>query len=167
MGSLLLVEPNDVTRGLLEATAAQLAPVESHRTFESARARLSRAPFEFLVTNVRLGAHNGLHLVYLSCAGDGAPRAIVYTDQRDPGLAHEVQRAGAFYDVAACLPVTLAAFVRGTLPSRDRRDPATTDRRQQIRGGRRCWDLHLKGSENPSDSAGRQRPDVPGAPERA
>ena len=148
-GRLLLVEPNDVSRQILAAAAASVTEVESHRIFETARARLWSAPFDFLVTNVRLGAYNGLHLVYVSSRGHGTPRAIVYSDERDPGLAREVRRAGAFYEVATCLPVTLAAYVRGTLPDQDRRDPAITDRRNQVRGGRRCWDGHLYSAGKP------------------
>jgi DNA-binding NtrC family response regulator len=136
---ILLVEADDAARGILEAAAASLAQVESHCRFETARASLCSAPFDFIVTNVRLGAYNGLHLVYLTSPGHG-PRAIVYSDKRDVGLAREVQQAGAFYEVGTCLPVTLAAYAKGTLPERDRRDPENPDRRGPFRGGRRCWD---------------------------
>ena len=40
--------------------------------------------------------------------GHDAPRAIVYSDERDAGLAREVQGAGALCEVGSCLPVTLA-----------------------------------------------------------
>ena len=151
---ILLVEPDDVRRGILEGAAVPVARLESHSHFETARARLFRAPFDFLITNIRLGPYNGLHLVYLSSPGDGAPRAIVYSDDRDAGLAREVQRAGAFYEVGACLPVTLAAYVRGTLPDHDRRYPAIVDRRRVVRGGRRCWDSHLHSGPKPEGSSG-------------
>jgi hypothetical protein len=151
VGRILLVEVHDVARSRLEAAAASLAHVESHRCFETARARLFRAPFDLLVTNVRLGAYNGLHLVYLSSSVQGAPRCIVYSDVRDSGLAREVQRAGAFYEVGSQLPVTLSAYVIGTLPDRDRRDPIIPDRRNGSRGGRRCWDLHHAKEEGTAD----------------
>jgi DNA-binding NtrC family response regulator len=151
---ILLVEPDDVRRGILERAAVPVARVESHSHFETARAQLFHAPFAFLITNIRLGPHNGLHLVYLSSPGDGAPRAIVYSDERDAGLAREVQRAGAFYEVGACLPVTLVAYVSGTLPDRDRRDPVLADRRRLVRGGRRCWDSHLHSTPKLQGSSG-------------
>ena len=151
---ILLVEPDDVRRGILEGAAVSVARLESHGQFETARARLFHAPFDFLITNIRLGPYNGLHLVYLSSPGDGAPRAIVYSDERDAGLAREVQRAGAFYEVGACLPVTLAAYVKGTLPDHDRRDPVVADRRRLVRGGRRCWDSHLHSCPKPEGSSG-------------
>jgi DNA-binding NtrC family response regulator len=140
---ILLVEPDDAARVVLYAAASALAHVESHRRFEMARARVNLEEFDFLLTNVRLDAFNGLHLVYLRSSGLGALRAIVYSAERDPGLARQAQRAGAFYETRECLPVTLGAYLRGTLPTRDRRDPTRQDRRGVFRGGRRCWDLHV------------------------
>jgi len=141
-GRILLVETDDVARSRLEAAATSLGPVESHRCFETARARLYRVPFDFLVTNIRLGAYNGLHLVYLSSSGPSAPRSIAYTEERNPDLAREAQRAGALYEVGLRLPVALSAYVMAALPDRDRRDPGIYDRRRRFRGGRRGWDLH-------------------------
>ena len=62
------------------------------------RARLERGLFDFLVTNIRLNAYNGLQLVYLRSPGQVETRPIVYTDKPDPGLGRQVQRAGAFYE---------------------------------------------------------------------
>ena len=59
-------------RGILHAAASALAHVESHGRFETARARLDLTLFDFLVTNARLGAYNGLHLVYLRSPGRGS-----------------------------------------------------------------------------------------------
>ena len=143
VASLLLVEPDDLTRGPLEAAASPLARVESHRDFQTARARLLVTSFDFLLTNVRLNAYNGLHLVYLSSCGPTMPCAIVYSEKRDPSLGRDIHRAGAFYEIASCLPVTLAAYLKARLLVRDRRDPALFDRRRLSRGGRRCWDHYL------------------------
>jgi len=143
LSPVLIVEPNDAVRHTLHDAVGALADVEPHREFGTARARCLAGSFDFLITNMRLGAYNGLHLAYLCMAGFGTPRVIVYTDARDPSLAREVQRAGAFYEVSACLPITLAGYLTGRLPPRDRREPARPDRRRQTRGGRRCWDRHL------------------------
>ena len=140
---ILLVEPDEGVRGILQTAASAFAHVESHGRFDTARARVCHGSFDFLVTNIRLDAYNGLHLVYLRAPGPGSPRAIVYSDDRDLGLAREAQRAGAFYETRECLPVTLTAYLLGTLPARDRRDPTSRDRRGLFRGGRRRWDLHL------------------------
>jgi len=115
---ILLVEPDDRTRDTLEAAASPLAHVESFRDFETARARLPLAPFDFLVTNVRLNAYNGLQLVYLSAYGRPVPRAIVYSAEPDAWLAREAERTGALYEVTACLPVTLAACLTEAVRSR-------------------------------------------------
>jgi len=140
---ILIVEPDDVLRGILEGVAASVAQVESHRRFETARASVLGAPFDFLVTNLRLGPYNGLHLVYLSLSRPQMPRAIVFSDEPDAGMGREVQRAGAFYELGPRLPVTLAAYLTGTLPGYDRRDPTAPDRRTRLGGGRRCCDLGL------------------------
>lgn len=141
--NILLVEPDASARAILHAVVSTFVKAESHGRFESARDRLGRAQLDFLVTNVRLNAYNGLHLVYLLTNSPAAPRAIVYSDECDPALAREVQRAGAFYERGRRLPVTLRAFVTGMLPAHDRREPAIPDRRGLFRGGRWCWDHHL------------------------
>src|SRR5204863_9099611 len=99
-----------------------------HLDFESARRRLGAMRFDFVISNLRLGAFNGLHLTYAATAT--APvRCIVYTDAREPALAQDVLRAGAFYEGTDRLPVTLTAYLSGELPPTDRRDPAKPDRR--------------------------------------
>jgi DNA-binding NtrC family response regulator len=137
---LLLVEPDDRTRERLEAAAAPYAFVESFRDFPSARARMRVASFDFLLTNVKLHDYNGMHLVHVGAASDLVPIAIVYTDQRDPGLGAMVQQAGAFYETTPSLLAALATYLTSPLPVRDRRDPATPDRRRRSRGGRRLVD---------------------------
>jgi DNA-binding NtrC family response regulator len=140
---VLIVEPEPRIRAALQYSVRPLADVEAQARFESARRLVSTRPFDFIVSNVRLGDFNGLHLVYLSSDVQTPPRCIVYTVQREPLLAREVQRAGAFYETADCLPITIAAYLAGRLPETDRRDPEHADRRLTFRGGRRCWDQHL------------------------
>src|SRR5690242_1726001 len=100
---VLLVEPDDVFRAIVRAAVHSLAEVESHATFEAARDRLDVARFDLLVTNIRLGPYNGLHLVYLieNQRGTPRPRSIAYSDEGDLGLARETQLAGAFYETRA------------------------------------------------------------------
>lgn len=140
---VLLVEPSAVIASSLLVVGRALGSVEHHAKFESARATLATKSFDFVVANLRLHEFNGLHLVYLVSRSPRPPKCIVYTNVRNPALAREVQGAGAFYETAECLPVTLPAYLRGSLPSTDRRNPTTTDRRDAFRGGRRCWDEHL------------------------
>jgi hypothetical protein len=140
---VLLVEPNaGIADNLLDA-ARVITKVDYQVNFEAARRQLTEAAFDFVFTNLRLGEFNGLHLVHLGAEFDQPPRCIVYTDKVDLLLGREVQRAGAFYETAPHLPVTFGAYLRGNLPTIDRRDPTRLDRRLEFRGGRRCWDEHM------------------------
>jgi DNA-binding NtrC family response regulator len=140
---VLLVEPQEAIRAVLcEATRA-IAQVADHESFASARFRLLDTSVDFLVTNLHLGAFNGLHLVYLAAARGASARSIVYTERQDLALAREVQNAGAFYETRECLSVSLPAYLAGALPQHDRRNPACRDRRALVRGGRRSWDHRI------------------------
>jgi hypothetical protein len=107
--------------------------------FQDARPRLlSRRP-DLLITNLRLKAYNGLHLVHLAA---GTPtRCIVYSTSDDIVLAREAQAAGAFFEHQLRLPLVLQSYVKATLPRYDRRGLTMRDRRTLVRGGRRCSDL--------------------------
>jgi DNA-binding NtrC family response regulator len=139
---VLLVEPNPRVADIIQQAIRPMAQVHHHLDFESARRRLGAMRVDFVISNLRLGAFNGLHLTYAASATTPA-RCIVYTDAREPALAQDVRRAGAFYEVTDRLPVTLAAYLGSNLPPVDRRDPATPDRRTPFRGGRRIWDRQL------------------------
>jgi DNA-binding NtrC family response regulator len=143
MFNVLVVDPDVRVVSQLRQSIQTPTYVETHRQFDAAKKRLASAPFDFLVTNIRLAEFNGLHLVYLNAASSKPVRSIVYTADRDPWLAREVQRAGAFYETLECLPVTLAAYLTRALPPSDRRDVSRLDRRSEVRGGRRCWDRHV------------------------
>jgi hypothetical protein len=139
---VLLVEPNPPVADMIEESIRPLAQIYFHRDFESAKRRLGTLRLDFVVSNLRLGAFNGLHLAYAVNLVTPT-RCIIYTDSREPALAQDVRRAGAFYEVADRLPVTLPAYLNGNLPPSDRRDPAVPDRRTPFRGGRRVWDRQL------------------------
>jgi response regulator of citrate/malate metabolism len=139
---VLLVEPNPRVAEMIQEAIRPIAQVYHHLDFASARRLLGTMHVDFVISNLRLGAFNGLHLTYAASATTPA-RGIVYTDAREPALAQDVRRAGAFYEVTDRLPVTLTAYLSGNLPPADRRDPATPDRRMPFRGGRRIWDRQL------------------------
>lgn len=143
MFSVLVVEPDVRVARRLRASVPKSTHFESERGFDRAKKSLASAPFDFLVTNLRLADFNGLHLVYLDATTTHPTRYIVYTADRDPWLAREVQRAGAFYETLECLPVTLGAYLTCALPRSDRRDASHVDRRAEPRGGRRCWDRYV------------------------
>ncbi|MGB7217206.1 MAG: hypothetical protein WBD07_00220 [Vicinamibacterales bacterium] len=137
---VLLVEPDQAQASVLYEAVRSIAEVHLHPQFETARTHLLTMPFDFVVTNLRLKAFNGLHLVYLAAAAELPARTLVYTDEYDPALAREIQRAGAFYEPKEALKHAIGAYLQSELPPQDRRNPAVRDRRNSIRSGRRCWD---------------------------
>ena len=140
MVHVLLVEPDGLFRLRLYQTIADLAEVRCVAKFAEARSAVTLGRVDLVVTNLRLGAFNGLHLVHLAGALATRTRALVYTDQLDIEFGQEIQRAGAFYDTRRSLPHTLASYVAAALPPQDRRDLGIHDRQRAFRGGRRSAD---------------------------
>jgi DNA-binding NtrC family response regulator len=140
MKRLLLVEPARSTLLRLRDSIRSDVHVRISSTFEDARRRLLAQPPDLLVTNLRLHVHNGLHLVYLAATADFVTRSIVFADPHDPVLAREAQGAGALYERPETLALVLDAYLRATLPRRDRRDSGRVSRRRFLRGGRRAVD---------------------------
>lgn len=140
---LLLVETDPAFRHVLGQVAAPMTELTSVGDFQTARKTLLKGTFDIVTTNLRLDAHNGLHLVYLIQSAGLRTRALVYTDHLDPLLAREAQRAGALYEWVVRLVYSLPAYIHAELPSIDRRDPTMPDRRLSYRGGRRRSDVPL------------------------
>ncbi len=137
---LLIVEPDGTFLAVLENTVGMYAQVDSATGFSEGRARLLALPPDLLVTNLRLGAFNGLHLVYLLASLHRTARAVVYASRIDVAFAREVQRAGAFGELQWQLPYVLPTYLTADLPPVDRRDTLRRDRRALYRGGRRASD---------------------------
>ena len=137
---VLIAEPDRALRVTLATVAAPFASVDACDSFEAATSRIRAETYDLIVTNVRLEAYNGLHLVYLAKLLNTSTQAIVYDAQVDPGLASEIHRACAFYEIADRLTVVLPRYIGAALPAADRRNPLAFDRRQSQRGGRRLWD---------------------------
>ncbi len=133
----LLVDPDIKGVGAVEAALRLVADVEVCTDFRIARARLLHQPPDLLITNLRLEAYNGLHLVHLAAAT--RTRCIVFSTRDDLGFAREIQAAGAFFELAARLPQVLESYVNATLPHHDRRDVTILGQRA-FPGGRRCTD---------------------------
>lgn len=138
---ILLVEPDSMWCALLAARLP--GPVDGRDRFETARECLDVARYDLIVANLRLGAYNGLHLVYLARISGAATHAVVYDVGPDLGLARAVQQAGAMYERKHRLAITLPTYVGANLPATDRRNPAGPERRAVLRGGRRRWDRHV------------------------
>jgi hypothetical protein len=136
----LLVDPYIRSGNAVERALRLVADVDVCTTFQAARARLIQHPPDLLITNLRLEAYNGLHLVHLAAATH--TRCIVFSTRADLGLAREVQAAGAFFELADRLPQVLESYVNASLPRRDRRDVSMLGRlpARAIDIGRRCTD---------------------------
>jgi hypothetical protein len=140
---VLLVEPDSAALAAIRSAAGFIADVDACRSFAEAREPAVTGEYDFLITNLRLDAYNGLHLVYLAYSSRSTTRGIVYTNRRELQLGREVQDAGAFYELRDRLPYVIGGYLRGPLPSSDRRNAGVSDRRGIFRGGRRASDLPL------------------------
>ncbi len=95
---VLVVNADPAARSDMErmlSTAGNL--VTSVAEFDEAQQRLVYAPPDLLVTGVRLGSHNGLHLVLRAHAERPDTPAIVVHTAPDPVLEIEAINAGASY----------------------------------------------------------------------
>lgn len=139
---VLLVGGKPALRTAIFERLTRHAAVDMHADFLEARARLvGSQPYTLLITSLRLGPYNGLHLVYLAQALQLPLRAIVYDEQWDPYNAAEVQSAGAFFEPEHRIVAAAPGYVGVTLPPIDRRNPTVFDRRLVWRGGRRAADV--------------------------
>lgn len=77
---VLLIEPDTVLGSGLNQAVSDVADVWCVTQFAAARSVLQQSAVDLLVTNLRLGAFNGLHLVYLAKFLARGARAVVYTD---------------------------------------------------------------------------------------
>ena len=68
-------------------------------TFEDARQALRDKTFDALITDVRLGAFNGLQLAVVARTYDPQISVIVFSGFDDPVLREEAERAGGAYFV--------------------------------------------------------------------
>jgi hypothetical protein len=135
---VFVVEPHFARLLALRRAFEPYAVTEGCGHFAGARERLLTNPPDLLVTNLRLHAYNGLHLVHLL---KPPTRAIVYMDPPDPSLLSEAQRVGAFTENPGRLLTSAQSYVGARLPMRDRRQAGIYDRRATPRGGRRAADL--------------------------
>ena len=78
---ILLVDPDPEGLRAVQAALRLVADVEVCSDFREARARLLDQPPDLLITNLRLRAYNGLHLVHL--AAGTQTRCIVYSTYDD------------------------------------------------------------------------------------
>ena len=102
----ILVVDDDL--GFLEGIEMALSSpgqeVHAFGNFEDARAALRTMTFDALLTDVRLGAFNGLQLALIARTGSPDIRIVVISGTDDPVLRGEASAIGAEYLVK---PVTM------------------------------------------------------------
>jgi DNA-binding response OmpR family regulator len=113
LSTALLVEPNGSDMAFIKSALTSAGfTVKGTDNFKDAVALLVEAPPGLLVTEIRLGAYNGLQLAY---RGKSArpPMAIVLTSvYPDPVLRRDVERMGATFVLK---PVTGRDFVAAVI----------------------------------------------------
>jgi DNA-binding response OmpR family regulator len=96
---LIVEDQAALLEGMVTAFERAGRDVVATRTFEEARTRLLSENFHCLITDVRLGAFNGLQLAVI--ARDKSPKMgiIVFSGFDDPVLREEAAHLGASYVV--------------------------------------------------------------------
>jgi DNA-binding NtrC family response regulator len=94
----LVVEPEETERGFLVATLRSAGLiVTAAEGFSSAHPRLVRRPPTVLVTEIRLGDHNGLHLAHIARWMRRQTIMVVMSRYRDPVLMRDAETLGATF----------------------------------------------------------------------
>lgn len=99
---------------VLRRTGYQLVPVLG---FDEARRALDRMEPTVLVTSVRLGSYNGLHLVVRSRVSRPAMSAILTHDVVDPVLENDARAQGAAFLLTPWRPEILLDLVNAAIDS--------------------------------------------------
>ena len=86
--------------------------VVAHDSFEDARRVLQTTRFDALITDVRLGAFNGLQLAVIGRDTYPDIRLIVFSGFDDPELRTEAEHVGATYMVKPVTGARLLEVVR-------------------------------------------------------
>ena len=110
---VLLVEDDpSLLAGIVAALKQAGIEAKGYRGFEDARRYLSEHRPDVLITDVRLGAFNGLQLVLLFKSQQPRGRAIVFSGFDDPVLRQEAARCGARYLVKPVSSETILNLLR-------------------------------------------------------
>lgn len=114
---ILIVDDDD---SLLDAVVLWLRAsgrrVVASATFEEARGHLRAEQFDVLLTDVRLGAFNGLQLAVIARDAHPAIRIIVFSGFDDPVLRQEAMHLGATYVVKPVSGADLLELIERPVP---------------------------------------------------
>src|SRR5688572_26347726 len=106
----LVVEPDQADSAFLVSTLKSAGLIVTAADgFASARARLVRRPPTVLVTEIRLGYHNGLHLAHIARWMRRKMILVVTSRYRDPVLTRDAEALGAAFVQKPLTPAGLLA----------------------------------------------------------
>ena len=97
------------------------------RSFEAGRRLLHTEWFNLLITDIRLAAYNGLHLVFHSRVLNPAASAIVLAAIPDVANENETRRLGAHYVSGPVEPQSLIALVGTVLEGAQEQPPRVSE----------------------------------------
>ncbi len=92
---LIVDDEPAILDGMASALSGEAREVVACRTFDEARQKLLAEKFDVLLTDVRLGAFNGLQLVILARDRNPEMRIVVFSGFDDSVLRSEAARARA------------------------------------------------------------------------
>ena len=91
--------------------------VDMSRSFEDARRRLLAESFDVLITDVRLGAFNGIQLAVIARGNNPTMRIVVFSGFDDPVLRTEATALNATYLVKPVSAETMNRVIGETEPN--------------------------------------------------
>lgn len=111
---ILIVTTDDA---LGHELAARLGSVRTDlcSDFRSARAKLASGPYDLILTELRLGEFNGLHLAYIAKHEQPGARTVVFTAPFDAAFASEAVAAGAFYEHTQRIVASACAYLNAVM----------------------------------------------------
>jgi DNA-binding response OmpR family regulator len=113
---LLIEDDAELLVALVRAFREAGLEVLACGTFEEGREALRNQAFDVLVTDIRLGAFNGIQLAVVARDLHPSIRIIVYSGFDDPVLRAEAERIGATYMVKPVPVSALLEHIRQPLP---------------------------------------------------
>jgi CheY-like chemotaxis protein len=108
-------QERDLLLGWLQSVGADLSPIVVG-DFQEARAQIETSAPDLIVSDVKLGAYNGLHLV-ISARGLGLRSKSILIGDEDVVLRKEAEREGATYLVTPVRQDVFCAAAIALLPA--------------------------------------------------
>ena len=131
--SVVVVDGNALDRtttvALLEGAGYR---VRSAQSFDEAKMLLAEEPPDILITDLRLGQYNGLHLVLRTRSNHPEMAALVTSRVADPVLEAEAYRQHAHFILVPLTPPQLLEAVASTLGAGSRKPLAKSPISQEL-----------------------------------